>query len=250
MLGQRTVDLVGFGDKVGVGVGLAAFLEQHLPVRAFLAGNEVNPVVVRGERLDVGKPVGYLTTDRIVVFEDDIFRHAALDLRYNRLKTVQRFGCLREKVDGAMEIQAVQILFPLNHDGVTLRLANQAVYLRMSFLAVNDQLGTASLDLLLVALMDFSLQAQDDRAGRVNDLYPVAPGDFISGGRLAMCPEKHLFPFQLAELLMLDGAQAHLLKALNLKTIVHDISQAVKPVAVRQLALGALDRRDDPETES
>ena len=49
---------------------------------------------------------------------------------------------------------------------------------------------------------------------------------------------------------MLDGAQAHLLKALNLKTIVHDISQAVKPVAVRQLALGALDRRDDPETES
>ncbi len=118
----------------------------------------------------------------------------------------------------------------------------------MAFLAVDDELGAAGLA-LLVAFMDFALQAKDDGAGRVDDRDAVSPGGLVGGGRFAMRPEEDLLPSQRGELVVLDGAEAQALEAFDFQAVVYDVAQAIERVGRGQLALGAFDRRDDAETE-
>ncbi len=122
--GQGLADVVGVGDEESPWVGFPAFLEKHFPVRAFLPGHEVDPVVAGGEFLQVWQAVGHLPADRVVVFERDAVGDPLPDLGDDGLEAVQRFGGLREEVDGAVEIQPVQVFRFLDDDGRAVGLAH------------------------------------------------------------------------------------------------------------------------------
>ena len=58
-------NLLGAGDKKGVGVGLSAKFEQHLTVAGLLAADKEYHVVLSRELLYVSAAAGYLTANSI-----------------------------------------------------------------------------------------------------------------------------------------------------------------------------------------
>ena len=119
---ERLTDLLHRRDKAGIGIGFAALFKQHLAIRALPTGHKIDPIVLRGESLDTGQPIGHLPTNGIEVTELDTLRHPLLNRLHDRLETIQRFGRLREETNGPMEIQPIQVRYFLNDDSGTFRL--------------------------------------------------------------------------------------------------------------------------------
>ena len=135
------------------------------------------------------------------------------------------------------EVDAAQIVEALNHDGRPVGLPHQAVYFRMTFLAVYHDLRQRSS--LAVAIIYFLLETKNHRACGVDHLDFVILGHLISRRRLAVRTEQNFAVFQLGEINMVDGIQSQLLQAFNLKAVMHNIAEAIELVVSAKLTFRA-----------
>ena len=246
---QRAVYFLGAVYQVRVGVHLLAFAEQHLAVGAFLAADEEYQVVRGGKLADVGDAVGYLPADGVVVFEGGLGRDVLLDVLHDAAEFVQRLGGLRVEADATGQVERAGFVQFLDDDGLAFGLADEAQHFGVSVLAVDDNLCVFVV-LPGVFLLDSLLQAEDDRAGGVDDFDVVAAGCLVGLGRFAVGAQQYLGIVQAVELVVVDGDESHGLQTLHFAAVVHNVAQAVQRAAFGQFLFGFADGVDHSEAEA
>lgn len=232
-----------------IGVHLQTFAEKHLAVGAFLAADEEYQVVRGGKLADVGDAVGHLSADGVVIFERDIGRDVLLDILYDALEFVERFGCLRVEAYAAAQVERLGFFQLFDDDGFSFRLSDEPQHFGMAVLAIDYYL-LVLFRVLGIFLLDAFLQAEDDGAGGVDDFDVVPAGRLVGLGRFAMSAEQHFGVVQAVEFVVVDGDEPHGLQALHLAAVVHNVAQAVQRAAFGQLLFGFADGVDYSEAEA
>ena len=128
-------------------------------------------------------------------------------------------------------------------------LADQPVDLSVALLSENDHLASALLH-PFEGLTHALLELKHNRAGAVNHLEAVAPGELIGLRRLPVsADEKHVV---LQILHLADGQNLKPLRPepVKLHRIVHDGAQRTEPAAVFQIVFRLFDRPDDSVAEA
>ena len=67
-----------------------------------------------------------------------------------------------------------------------------------------------------------------DRASGVNEVDMPFAGKGVGGWRFAVCTQQHLGVVNVAHLLVVDGHESHLLKAVALLAVVYDVAQTIE----------------------
>ena len=131
------INILYFRDKICTWIYGAALTEEYLAVRTFRPADEKYHIEPRSETPYVRYAVGHLTADSIEITELHPLRHTLFYPLNQRIKSLDRFRCLRKERDWTGEINLVKVAFALHDYGLAIRLTHEAKNLRMAILAVD-----------------------------------------------------------------------------------------------------------------
>ena len=123
----------------------------------------------------------------------------------------------------------------------------------MTTLAKDDNLGVGCWVLgvgYFILALDAFLQLEHHRTGGIDDLDIVPACQFVGLRGFSVSPQQHFHIVQLLHFVVLDGHEAHLTKTVTLHAIVHDITQAIEFIAMRQFLFGLLNSGGHTEAEA
>ena len=241
------LDFLGILDEVAVGVDAQTLVEEHLAVGALAATDEEDEVVLGGKLRDVGHAVGHGAADGVEALEGGLGRDMRLDIVDDAMELVERLRGLAVEVDVAREVEGGDLVEALDDNGGGLRLAYETKDLGVAFLAEDHDLLISR---FVVLLLDALLELEHHGAGGIDDLDVVLAGEFVGLGGLAMGAQQDLDVVELAQVVVVDGDEAHLAQALALHAVVHDIAEAVERLALCQFFLSFLDGGGHAEAEA
>ena len=177
-------------------VRFLAVVEEDAGIGRFGAADEEDDVVGAGEVLQLGYAVGDVAANGVVRFQRNI-RFSIFDFRldglYEGVKTFHGFGGLGEEVDGAGEIESVELFGGFDDDCRVVGLSLETDHFGVSGFAVDDDLRRYGfvVAVRLVARADTILQFLDDRAGSIDDFASALLCDPVGRRGLAVCAEEY-----------------------------------------------------------
>lgn len=234
-------------DEMAVGIDTLALAKQDTAVGTFAPADKEYQVVAGGKLRDARHAVGHRAADGVEGTERSRGGYVSLYVVDYAVIFVERLGGLRIQIDVAREIERSHLAKALNDNGARMGLANQPQHLGVAFLAEDDYLR---IGVAVVLLLDALLQLQHHGAGGIDNVYVVAARQLVSLRRLAVGAQQHLDTVQPPQVVVVDGHQPHLLQAVALHAVMHNVAQAVERVALGQLFLGLLDGRGHAEAEA
>ena len=205
-----------------------------------------------GKLRDVRHTVGHVTADGVEALEDGSWGDMRLDIVDNAMELVERLRGLRVEEDIMTEVELLHLVEVLDDDGRRLRLTYETKHLGMTFLAEDDDRAFPSWEVakgVILRLNPF-LELEHHRTGGIDNLDVVLAGQLIGLWGLTMGPQQHLHVVELAQVVVVDGDQTHLPKALTLHAVVNDIAKTVEGLSLCQFFLGFLDGGGHSEAET
>ena len=165
-------------------------IKEYFGVTALCTTDKEDDVIRSRKILQFFHPICHTPAYRIMIFEIRRFFMNRFD---EVLKTFDGLRRLREEVDGAGEVDAVELVDGLNDDGGVVRLALEPDDFRVSGLAVDDDLRREGLIVSVgfVARANTVLEFLDDRTGGIDDLYAALLRNPIGSRWFAMCAKEY-----------------------------------------------------------
>ena len=157
---------------------------------------------------------------------------------------------LREEEYRTREINLLQILLALHHDGRLLDLSREAHNLGVASLTQDHHLTTDSLH-PLVCRHNLALQLRHNGARRIDKADAQLLGTTVGRGGLAVGADEEIVTTQLLHIAVGDGTQAQRLKTLHLHTVMHNIAQRIDfATKLLQRSLGSRDGAHNAKAET
>lgn len=232
-----------------VGIGFFTEQEEHLAVAGLLAAYEEDYVVLAGEVLYMLAAVRDLAADS--VFPDKLApAEAALDFAHQFGELIHIFGGLGEEVGVLGKVQTVNLFQVLDDDSGVVGLALEPHHFGVAGLAENHYLAVSAVLDGLVLGANALLQVAHHRAGGIDNLYRVALGSLVGGGRFTVGAEEYFYVVQFSKLLVVNRLQTERREAVHFTAIVYDIAQAVERTAFLQFFLCFVDSSDYSKAET
>ena len=156
---------------------------------------------------------------------------ARLNRLYEASEAFYALCGLREEIDGAGEVQSVELVARLNDDGGVVGLPLQADDFSVPGLSEDNYLGRLLFIILVlfVASADAVLQFLDHRTSGVDDIYASLAGDPIGARRFAMCPQQDArMDGECTEVVVIDRLQSRLFESRYFAAVVDDVAQTEK----------------------
>ena len=129
-----------------------------------------------GKLGDVGHAVGHLAADGVEAAESRRGGDVVLNVVDDAVKLVETLCRLGVEIDVAVEVEMLHVVELLDDDGVLGRLADESEHLSVSVFTEDNDLGCW---VVVVLLLDATLQSEDHRAGGIDDLNVVLPCNLV-----------------------------------------------------------------------
>jgi len=243
------INLAGCIYHIGTRIGLATLIEEHTPITALLAANKEDGIVPQGKAANVGHAVCHLSANGVVVGEGCLGADVLLNVINYLSEFVEGLGRLGVETNVAIKVELPGIICRLDDDGRFLRLSHKAKHLSMTVLTKDDNLFFV-LSISIILLLDAFLKVQHHGASGVNQVDGMLAGKCVGRWRFAMGTEQDLGIVDVAHLVVIDGDEPHLLQAVALLAIVHDVAQAIEPFLLRKFLLSLADGTRHTETKA
>ena len=198
----RLVYLLRTFYLITVRIDRMTLLEKHLAIARLTSRHKQYQIVLGRKGGNIRHAVSHLPADGIKALERSPWLYVLLNIVYNTMKSVERLGSLRVKIDIAREVETFHIIHLFHNYGTTLCLPYKTKHFGMTTLSEYNNLR---IGIGIVLSLYTALQGKHYRTCSIYYLNVVVACHCICFRRFAMSTQQHFNSMQLAHLIVING---------------------------------------------